>query len=180
MLGCAAHKASGDWEGEFDFCAVDLSEDHKADRPDEKKRVEACGGQVQVSETLDGMWEPGRLYIDLANKRLGPGLTMTRAFGDWGARPLGFSAVPEVTRHAIGEDDRFLIIASDGLWELIESEEAVQIVGAVYEGGQPAQLAALSLITAAANRWYVLEGPGYRDDITCVVVYLHDELLRSL
>lgn len=104
---------------------------------------------------------------------------MARAFGDWSARPLGFSAVPEVTRHTIGPDDRFLIVASDGLWELIESDQAVQIVGAMNEGGQPAQLAALSLITAAGKRWYVLEGPGYLDDIACVVVYLHPNLLQA-
>jgi serine/threonine protein phosphatase PrpC len=159
------------------FEALDLTVDHKADRPDEQERMEKAGGQIQPSRTIDEVWEPARLYEDLENTRRGPGLTMSRAFGDWGSRPLGFSATPELTRHELQPDDRFIIVASDGLWELIDSDLAVEIVGAMYEGGQPAQLAALALITAAANRWFVLEGFGYRDDITCVIVFLELELL---
>lgn len=36
---------------------------------------------------------------------------------------------PEITCHPILEEDKFVIIASDGLWDFISSEEAVQIVG---------------------------------------------------
>ena len=182
--GCDASDATAT-DGDNDeeelgaFSAVELSFDHKVEREDELARVRAAGGQVQPAfEGTAGQYEPARLFEDLQDFDAGPGLTMTRAFGDWGARSLGFSHEPEVTRRALRPTDRFLILASDGVWEFIDSALAVEIVGAMYESGQPAQLAALSLITAAANRWYAFEGPWYRDDITCVVVYL-DDLLPS-
>jgi hypothetical protein len=162
------------------FRPLDLTSDHKVLRPDELARVLAAGAQVDAAhadrDDDDEEFEPARIYEDLAQPHLGPGLTMTRAFGDWGARRIGLTHAPEITRRALQPSDRFLILASDGVWEFIDSALAVEIVGALYESGQPAQLAALSLITAAANRWYACEGQCYRDDITCIVVYL-DELL---
>ncbi|KAG8457212.1 hypothetical protein KFE25_010914 [Diacronema lutheri] len=179
MFARTEEMADGCAEDEAAFSVVELSFDHKVEREDELARVRAAGGQVQPAfEGTAGQYEPARLFEDLQDFDAGPGLTMTRAFGDWGARSLGFSHEPEVTRRALRPTDRFLILASDGVWEFIDSALAVEIVGAMYESGQPAQLAALSLITAAANRWYAFEGPWYRDDITCVVVYL-DDLLPS-
>ena len=69
------------------------------------------------------------------------------------------------------EEDLFLILASDGVWEFIENEEAVRIVRLFHEQGKPALDACRFLIAKAALLWRTNEGQ-YRDDITAIVIYL--------
>ena len=76
---------------------------------------------------------------------------------------------PEVTTHVITEDDRFIILASDGVWEFIEDDEAVRIIDGCMQKGMPAVDACRYLIAKAAVCWRKYEGD-YRDDITAVVV----------
>ena len=66
-------------------------------------------------------------------------------------------------------------MASDGVWEFIESDEAVRIVENAHRSGKSAHEASRSLILRAALRWAQKEG-SYRDDITAIVVYLPQAL----
>jgi serine/threonine protein phosphatase PrpC len=84
---------------------------------------------------------------------------------------VGVNPTPDVVVHEIEPTDHFLILASDGVWEFIESDEAVRIVGAIYAKGWSAEAACKHLIARAAVEWMQEEGD-YRDDITCIVVYL--------
>ena len=59
------------------------------------------------------------------------------------------------------------------MWEFIDNDEAVAIVGQFYDKGLPALDACRFLITKAALCWRKFEGD-YRDDITAIVVYLPD------
>merc|ERR1712216_1005662 len=75
----------------------------------------------------------------------------------------------EVTSHEVAPGDDFLILASDGVWEFIESQEAVDIVQqALSENGGSVSGACERLISAAMLLWQEYEGD-YRDDITAVV-----------
>ena len=58
----------------------------------------------------------------------GPGLAMTRSFGDVIGSVLRVIAEPEVTEYIIKKEDKAIIIASDGLWEYISNEEVANIV----------------------------------------------------
>ena len=42
--------------------------------------------------------------------------------GDLIAASVGVSAKPEIWEHTVGEDDKFVIIASDGVWEFISNQ----------------------------------------------------------
>ena len=75
--------------------------------------------------------------------------------------------------HTVQPTDQFLILASDGVWEFIDNDEAVAIVGQFYDKGLPALDACRFLIAKAALNWRKFEGD-YRDDITAIVVYLPD------
>ena len=75
--------------------------------------------------------------------------------------------------HTVQANDLFLILASDGVWEFIENDEAVQIVEHFHSKGLPALDACRYLIAKAALCWRKFEGD-YRDDITAIVVYLQD------
>lgn len=69
-----------------------------------------------------------------------PGLAMSRSLGDFIASELGVTAEPEVTRLNLGREDKFIILASDGVWEFITSQavsltQCVELVAAYYQTG---------------------------------------------
>jgi protein phosphatase 2C len=80
------------------------------DRPDELERIHAAGGRVIY-------WDGARVFGMLA---------MSRAVGD--LKPFGISD-PEVrvVERKDGEDE-FLILASDGLWDVVSNEVACKVV----------------------------------------------------
>ena len=151
--------------------AVALTTDHKADLPAEQARIESMGGYVRPTFEDDGEFMPARVYEFQGRPWLGPGLCVARALGDLEGVRCGIIPTPEVCTHTVQEEDLFLILASDGVWEFIENEEAVRIVRLFHEQGKPALDACRFLIAKAALLWRTNEGQ-YRDDITAIVVYL--------
>ena len=53
---------------------------------------------------------------------------MSRSLGDLVAHRAGVSPEPEVCSVELHEDDAFLIVASDGVWEFMTNQEAAEIV----------------------------------------------------
>ena len=151
---------------------VTLSTDHKVDCASERARIVASGGCVRDAIYEDGeLYAPARLYEDLANPRLGPGLAISRSMGDLNAMRAGLIATPEVQRRKLTNGDSFLILASDGVWEFIGPQAAVDIVEPFFRNGERAFDACKMLIARAAMQWQLNEG-SYRDDITAIVVWL--------
>ena len=157
--------------------ATDLSQDHKPDLPEEQKRIEAAGGMVTPSGPGG---RPSRVW---ANGRVG--LAMSRSIGDGECKKVGVIPDPEIQKFNLkptapdsGEDgDIFVIVASDGVWEFIDSQEAADIVSGEKEGafGKKAPVHATEacevLVQEAAARWRREEG-NYRDDITAIITFL--------
>lgn len=144
--------------------AVALSDDQKPDRPDERERIEANRGRVQACRAEDGR-DIGPMRVWLRYQDV-PGLAMSRSFGDLVAASVGVIATPEVSVRDVAPEDRMLILASDGVWEFISSEEAVAMV----EGAATPQEACLALVNEATRRWRREEE--VIDDITALVVFL--------
>jgi protein phosphatase 2C family protein 2/3 len=152
--------------------AVCLSTDHKCDLSSEQKRIEAAGGYVRPATSEgDAYVAPARLFEQQDNQRLGPGLAISRAIGDLNAMCCGLVATPDIFHHSVNSDDRFLILASDGVWEFISAQEAVEFVNGYFSRGRSAVEACQMLIARAAAAWRNHEGD-YRDDITAIVVWL--------
>ncbi|KAL6841327.1 hypothetical protein ACP4OV_028845 [Aristida adscensionis] len=99
---------------------VPLSVDHKPDRPDELERIKAAGGRVIH-------WDGARVLGVLA---------MSRAIGDGYLKPF-VTPEPEVTVAERTDDDECLILASDGLWDVVTSEMACDVVRACFRGSGP-------------------------------------------
>ncbi|XP_050385950.1 probable protein phosphatase 2C 8 [Argentina anserina] len=95
--------------------ALALSIDHKPDREDESERIESAGGRVIN-------WNGSRVLGVLAT---------SRSIGDQYLRPYVISK-PEVTVTNRTDEDEFLILASDGLWDVISNELACQVVNKVF------------------------------------------------
>jgi serine/threonine protein phosphatase PrpC len=145
------------------WTAFDLSVDQKPDDPVERKRIETLGGFVSEASEVAG---PARVWR--GSYGIGPGLAMGRSLGDHAVADIGVSAEAEVTESPIDPEDRCIILASDGVWEFITSQEAVNIVFAHKDN---ATAACKALIKESAKRWKDEEG-NYRDDITAIVIFL--------
>jgi len=52
-----------------------------------------------------------------------PGLAMTRSIGDGIAKDIGVTAEPEIKSYFITDEDKFLLVASDGIWEYISNDK---------------------------------------------------------
>ena len=81
------------------------------------------------------------------------------------------SATVASARVQVVPSDDFIIIATDGLWEFISTDDAVEIVAGFQARREPAFTAARFLIAKASLEWRLKEGT-YRDDITCIIVYI--------
>lgn len=91
--------------------AIKLSEDHKPSSTPERLRIEKLGGEV-----YDGY--------------LNGQLSVARALGDWHMKgPRGsscpLSAEPELQETILSDEDEFLILGCDGLWDVMSSQCAV-------------------------------------------------------
>lgn len=62
---------------------------------------------------------------------------MSRSLGDELAHSLGVSSEPEVMRFVLNTDEKFIIIASDGVWEFLSNEEIAKIVWPYYLKNSP-------------------------------------------
>lgn len=140
--------------------ACRLTVDQKPDSADEMARITALGGHVQLTEG-----ESGRVFKDKSCEE--GGLAVSRAIGDHSLSDVGVIARPVVTEHKISNDIKCLVLASDGLWEYVEDQAAINIVSQ----NASASRAAEALRTEAIAKWKA-RGGGYQDDITIIVMYL--------
>jgi len=167
-----ARKSDGVGDHVLEWDVIDLTEDQNPDLPAEKERIERMGGYVSPPP------EPGlssRVWLDKEWSQIG--LAMARSIGDHAVKSVGVTAEPVVSFHDINENDSFLILATDGVWEFISSTEAVKIVAKHLHKG--ATKACQVLIETAAAKWHDEEGD-YRDDITALVIRLQHLLEPDL
>jgi serine/threonine protein phosphatase PrpC len=156
----AKHK-EGTWS------AFPLSDDHKPDLPEELARITKHGGRVEALKDSQGRpVGPSRVW--LKNEDV-PGLAMSRSIGDRIATKAGVIAEPEIMDLELNEEDKFIVIGSDGLWEFLSNEQVVDIVTPFYQKNQ-LEAACNSLVKAAVERWNQLDS--MVDDITCIVISL--------
>jgi len=99
-----------------------------------------------------------------------PGLAMSRSMGDCEAQDLGVISVPDIMDIEITKNDRIIILASDGVWEMLTNEEVIEIVGDFYESGD-AEKACDELIKIASKKWRSKDN--VVDDITAIVIFLN-------
>src|SRR5690606_24844600 len=89
--------------------AINLTKDHKPDDVGELNRIKSGGGFVSENKRVNGI------------------LALSRAVGDVSLQPH-VTYEPQVVVVTIKEEMEFIIIACDGLWDVISSEMAVKIV----------------------------------------------------
>lgn len=142
--------------------AEDLTVDHKPNLPAEKKRIEANGGRV----VFDGFYN----HRVFAKGAMYPGLNMSRALGDVVAhKTAGLTQEPDIKTVDVKDSHDFVLLCTDGVWEFIESNEAVDMVTTF--GRSKCQEAVEKLASESWDRWMKDSDGEVADDITAVVVY---------
>jgi protein phosphatase 1L len=138
--------------------ALPLSDDHKPNRPDEIARIKGLGGSVY----FHGVW------------RVDGVLAVSRAIGDRPLKPY-ISALPEVQLWNAEPGDLALVLASDGVWDVLGNEQvAAAVCGAMGADGPPPSASAApnaaQRAAAALVRHAILAGSA--DNVTVLVVDL--------
>lgn len=88
-----------------------ITTDHKPNWPVEKERIKKMGGEI---------------YFDGADWRIGD-LSVSRAFGDLDNKPY-ISCVPDIFRYSVSKKDQFMILACDGLWDVMDAQQVVNFI----------------------------------------------------
>ncbi|CAJ1401654.1 unnamed protein product [Effrenium voratum] len=143
---------------EVDKQLVFATEDHSPDNEPEKARIESLGGEVRSR----------RIFVKGTN---GPGLSVCRALGDQLLKPYGVCATPVIEQTTVDLPKKaFLILATDGLWQFLDSNCVVGNVAKLLPEVGPAETLH-RLQKAAVRQWRNADG-NYCDDITTVLLQL--------
>jgi protein phosphatase 1L len=86
-------------------------------------------------------------------------LAVTRSFGDHSLKKAGVSAIPHVLKYTLKPFDKFMIIASDGVWDSMSDQDAVNFC----KDDLSTKVIAQAIIKAALDK-------GSKDNISCIVV----------
>ncbi|XP_073151193.1 probable protein phosphatase 2C 38 [Henckelia pumila] len=145
-----------------------------------KHKVWRVKGIIQVSRSI------GDAYLKSAEFNKEPLLARFRIPGSF-TKPI-LNPVPSIFVHSLSPKDQFLIFASDGLWEHLSNQEAVDIVNNSNRKGIAKKLVKAALHVAANKREMrysdlkkIERGVRrhFHDDITAVVVFLDSSVKRT-
>ncbi|KAK3285260.1 hypothetical protein CYMTET_7123 [Cymbomonas tetramitiformis] len=171
---------------------VELSKDQTPFREDERQRILKSHknadimtmgmkyGDVPVSEDYGDeedlfgagadpprIWMKGEKY---------PGCAFTRSIGDSIGKTVGIFAEPEIYSRKLRKEDKYLVIASDGIFEFLSNDDVMQVV---LQHDDPYE-ACEELVKTAFSTW--LQYDERADDITVIVVHIEmvDDGQKSL
>ena len=145
---------------------VPLSEDQKPNNPGEMERIVKAGGEVSQYEE-DGIksgpfrvWKKNEMY---------PGIAMSRSIGDLIASTLGVIPEPVFIEKDITNNTKFIILASDGVWEFLDNKKVKELVTPFYLKNDPE--GACKALIKESTKWWEDEDVVV-DDITVIAIFL--------
>ena len=158
-----------------------LSIDHTAFRKDERERVKKYGARIRTMDQLDGLepihenWglnlgeeidasgDPPRIWAQDGDY---PGTAFTRSIGDSVSERLGVFADPEMGREQLTSQDKFIVVASDGVFEFLTSQAVVDMVCKYTD----TLSASRAVVEESYQLW--LQYEVRTDDITMICIFL--------
>ncbi|KAK4752880.1 hypothetical protein SAY87_021678 [Trapa incisa] len=143
---------------------VQLTVDLKPNIPSEAERIRKCKGRVFA---MDHEPEVQRIWMPEEDC---PGLAMSRAFGDFCLKNCGLVSLPELSYRKIMPNDEFVVLATDGIWDVLTNDEVIMVVSSVRNRS----LAAKVLVARAVQAWKT-KYPGCKvDDCAVVCLFLKE------
>ena len=144
---------------------IPLSIDKKQNTEGEMQRIVKLRGEVSQYEE-DGVksgpyrvWKKNEMY---------PGIAMSRSIGDLIATTLGVIPEPEYIEKEIDDKTKFIILASDGVWEFLDNKMVRDIVMPFYNKNDPD--GACHALIDESTKWWLNEDVVV-DDITVIAIF---------
>ena len=116
------------------YSVFPLSTDHKPDLASEQARIEGAG----MSVIQDTFYDEHGLKQSIAKIQLGPGhmMAVARAFGDFdyksnptlGPEQQAVTVIPDVKTFVRSPNDLYLVLACDGIWDVMSNEQVADFV----------------------------------------------------
>ncbi|KAF9615718.1 hypothetical protein IFM89_026133 [Coptis chinensis] len=147
-----------------ELTAVQLTTDLKPDLPNESERIKKCNGRIfalQAEPSIQRVWLPNDDF---------PGIAMSRSFGDFGIKNYGIIAIPQMSFRGTTNKDQFVVLATDGVWDVLTNNEVASIVWSVKNG----EKAAIAVVHAAVSAWKQRYPSTKIDDCTVICVFLQE------
>ena len=146
--------------------SIDISIDHKPSFPSEAERIKEAGGVISNSNDKSiqssgpmRVWAPhGETY----------GIAMSRSVGDKFAKSFGVTSQCDIFSRRLDQNDKFIVIASDGVWDMLSSQEVVNIVSKGFLA-KKSEIACKELVQEATKRWN--SNGDDVDDISVIVMF---------
>lgn len=142
--------------------ALPLTIDLKPDEPREAERIRRHKGRVfalRNEPLVQRVWLPRRNV---------PGLAMARALGDYCVKNHGVISEPEVTYRRLTKKDEFVVLATDGVWDVLTNEQVVEIVASASDKSQVARV----VVERAVHAWKSKQAASKVDDCAAVCLFL--------
>lgn len=106
--------------------SIQLTRDQKPEDSEELPRLIASGARLERMSDNGRKYGPLRVWKPSANT---PGLAMARSLGDSIGKEIGVICTPAINAHPIDpEHDFFVVMGSDGLWDVMENAEVMSFV----------------------------------------------------
>ena len=106
------------------------------------------------------MWVKGEDY---------PGIATSRSIGDVVAKKIGVIYVPEIEIYEINTSVKYIVVASDGVWEFLSNNDVMDIINPFFVIGD-VEGACKEVVKKSTEKWE--EEETGRDDITIVVSFI--------
>ena len=119
-----------------------LSFDHRCNEESEVTRVKKGGGLI-------------------ANGRLNGKLEVTRGFGDFAMKSKGLTCEPFINKIVLNESDKFVVLCTDGVWDVVNEEDLFYLTINVEDTEQIAR----DILNHAMKN-------GSKDNLSCIVIKL--------
>lgn len=143
--------------------AVQLTTDLKPCVDGEAERIRRCNGRVlclKEEPHIQRVWLPDQDS---------PGLAMSRALGDFILKNHGIIALPVISYHRVSPCDEFIVLATDGVWDVLNNDVVVSIVNSA----DSEDIAAKVIVDASIAAWAEKFPTSKRDDCTAICLFLH-------
>ena len=176
--------------------ALPLSRDQTPYRRDERVRIRATGARILSLDQIEGL-EPVHENEDEADEKWGaggggdlvlgeeideggdpprvwsphgeyPGTAFTRSLGDSIAEDLGVFAEPESVTREIGQNDKIIVLASDGVFEFLTNQSVIDICAKFAD---PLE-ACRAVVAESYELW--LQYELRTDDITMICIFVDE------
>lgn len=167
------------------YYSSQLTTDQKPNHKEEYHRIKAQGGSVRRFINESGIKRgPYRIWDGDSNI---PGLAMSRSLGDFTGKSIGVIAAPIYACVQIHPRDKYVVIASDGVWDVMSNDKITEFLSQNFDKccGETCQdypgtvkncTPARLICEEARTKWFSVTNIDRNsiDDITCIVAKISE------